>query len=173
MAAKPKYSQDRVARICEALSRGETDIVAAEMGGVSPSTFYEWQNTKPEFSEAVKKAKEEFERWELNDLLTDAKRGLKTLIMGMEYEEVKSEYLPDPDDHDKPKIHKQTRTKKRIPPSATAIIFALCNRDPENWKNRVSQEVTGKLETEAKSDISLKNVPDELLAQVIDCIRGK
>ena len=64
--------------------------------------------------------------------------------------------------------------EKRVPPSATAIIFALCNRDPEHWQNRVSNDISGKIETENKgAGVSLANVPDSLLSQVIEAINGK
>ena len=90
----------------------------------------------------------------------------------MEYEETKTEY--ENDKNGNPRIRKQTVVTKRIAPSPTAVIFALCNRDPEHWQNRVAQDITGKLETETKgSGVSLANVPDELLAKVIDAINGK
>ena len=54
-----------------------------------------------------------------------------------------------------------------------AIIFALCNRAPGEWSNKHIQELTGKIETETKPGITLANVPDNLLAQVIDAINGK
>lgn len=168
---KPMCTPERVARICRAIERGETDETAAKYGGISVATFYEWKNSKSEFLEAVKKAKAAFEDWQMNGILEDARNSLKTLICGQEYEEIKTEY--ENDSLGNPKIKKQTRTKKKILPNATAVIFALCNRDPEHWQNRVSQELTGKLETETKSDLSLKNVPDELLSKVIDAIRGK
>ena len=169
---KPKYSPERIARICEAIERGETFETAAKIGGISTCIFYEWKNTKAEFAEAVKRAKEAFEDWQLNGILADAKKSLKTLICGLEYDETKTEY--ENDKNGNPRIRKQTVVTKRIMPSPTAVIFALCNRDPEHWQNRVAQDITGKLETEAKgSGVSLANVPDELLAKVIDAINGK
>ena len=63
---------------------------------------------------------------------------------------------------------------KKAAPNPTAIIFALCNRAPGEWSNKHIQELTGKLATEQTgSGISLANVPDSLLAQVIDAINGK
>lgn len=170
---QPKYTPDRVAKICKALESGETDLVAAKIGGIAEGTFYRWIEEKNEFREAVKAAKGRFEEWQLNGILADAKKGLKTLIMGQEYEEIKTEYEQDPRNPGEPRIRKQTRTTKRIPPNATAVIFALCNRDSENWQNRVSNDISGKIETESKPGVTLANVPDELLAKVIDAINGK
>ena len=169
---QPKYTTERIAKICDSLKQGNTKETAAKAGGISVSTFCEWQATKPEFSEAVKKAIESFEEWQMNGILADAKKSLKTLICGLEYDETKTEY--ENDKNGNPRIRKQTVVTKRIMPSPTAVIFALCNRDPEHWQNRVAQDITGKLETEAKgSGVSLANVPDELLAKVIDAINGK
>lgn len=171
---RPVYTPERVAKICEAIENGETNATAAKIGGISISTFCEWQATKAEFSEAVKRAKAAFEEWQMVGILEDAKKSLKTLICGQEYDEVKTEYERNPLDPDTPRIKKQTRITKRILPSPTAVIFALCNRDPEHWQNRVSQDVNGKLDVEQKGPgVSLANVPDSLLAQVIDAINGK
>lgn len=168
---KQMYTPERVRRICEAIERGETDATAARIGGISPQTFCEWKNRHPEFLESVKKAEQAFEEWQLSGILADAKKSLKTLICGMEYEEVRTEY--EPDANGDPKVKRQSRTTKRVPPNAAAIIFALTNRDPDNWKNRLNNEISGKVETESKADVSLANVPDELLQQVIEAINRK
>lgn len=162
---------ERVAKICKVLADGGTDATAARAGGISPQTFCDWKNRNPEFLEAVKKAKEDYSNWEMTGILEDARRSLKTLINGQEYEEIKTEYEGDKDGS--PRIRKQTRVTKKILPNATAVIFALCNRDPEHWQNRISNELSGKIETESKSELSLRNVPDELLAQVIESIKEK
>ena len=165
------YTPERVAKICKAIENGETNETAAKIGGIAVSTFCEWQAKKPEFMEAVKRAKAAFEDWQLNGILDDARKSLKTLICGQEYEEVKTEY--ENDKNGNPRIRKQTRVTKKVLPNPTAVIFALCNRDPENWSNKHIQELTGKIETESKPGITLANVPDGLLAQVIDAINGK
>lgn len=171
---KQKYDPERVAIICEAIAAGDTMEVAAKKAGVHVCTIYDWQATKPEFSEAIKMAKAKYDEWILNGILDDAKRSLKTLICGQEYEEVKTEYEQDPSKGGAPRIKKQTRTTKKVLPNPTAVIFALCNRDSEHWQNRISNELSGKIETENTGNApSLINVPNELLAQVIDAINGK
>lgn len=172
MARPPKYTPERVAKILDAIKQGDGVELAAKKAGVSPSQFYEWQATKPEFAEAVKAAKAEYEEWELNGLLQDAKKSLKVLICGQEYDETKTEYEQDPKNPTQPRVKRMTTTHKKILPSATAVIFALCNRDPERWQNRVSNEISGKLDTDGKTEVSLAKVPDELLAQVIEAING-
>ena len=167
------YTPERVAKICKAIENGETNETAAKIGGIAVSTFCEWQANKTEFMEGVKKAKAAIEEWQMNGILEDARKSLKTLICGLEYEEIKTEYEQDPKNPNSPRIKKQIRTTKKILPNPTAVIFALCNRDPEHWQNRVSNEISGKIETESKPGITLANVPDNLLAQVIDAINGK
>lgn len=163
---------ERVATICNALANGETQETAFRLGGISKETYYRWLKENKDFSNAVKKAQAEFQDWQMNGILEDARKSLKTLICGQEYEEIKTEYENDKSGN--PRIKKQTRVTKKILPNPTAVIFALCNRDPDNWKNRVAQDVNGKIDVEQKgSGVSLANVPDSLLAQVIDAINGK
>lgn len=166
------YTPERVAKICRAIENGETNETAAKIGGIAVGTFCRWMDEKSEFKEAVKKAKAAFEDWQMNGILEDARKSLKTLICGQEYEEIKTEY--ENDKNGNPRIRKQTRVTKKILPNPTAVIFALCNRDPEHWQNRVTNDVNGRIDVEQKGPgVSLANVPDALLAQVIDAINGK
>lgn len=170
---RTKYTPEVIDKICKYLEQGYTAEDACKIANVAPATYFSWVNKHIEFSEAVKRAKEAFEEWQMKDLLKEAKKSLKTLICGLEYEEIKTEYEQNPLSPDAPKIKKQTRTTKKVLPNATAVIFALCNRDPEHWQNRISNEIAGKIETEAKQTVSLAKVPDELLGQLIDCIQSK
>lgn len=166
-----KYNDERVTRICNAIKQGMTDEQAAGMGGISYNTFWRWTNEKSDFRDLVKKAKSDYQDWLMNGILQDAQNSLGILIKGCEYEEVKTEY--ENDSNDNPRIKKQSRTTKKILPNPTAVIFALCNRDPEHWQNRIQQDINGKLETENKTQLDLSSVPDELLGQVIDAINKK
>lgn len=168
-----KYNPEIVQKICQYIEQGETNEHAAELAGVTKKTFYEWYNTKSDFCDAVKKAKEEYRNWLHNDILADAERSLKVLINGTEYEEIKTEYEQNPTNPDAPRIKKQSRTTKKILPNPTAVIFALSNRDPENWKNRVEQDINAKVESENKTKLDLSGVSDELLGQVIDAIKNR
>jgi len=173
MGRQSKYTEDCINKICDALRNGYTDVDAAHAAGISKDTFYEWLKYKTDFADLVKNAKKEFQDWEFNGILADAKKSLKTLICGVEYEETKTELEQDPNHPGAPRIKRQTKTTKKILPNATAVIFALCNRDPEHWQNRVANDINARVEAESKNDISLASVPDELLAQVLDAINGK
>ena len=168
---KPKYTPERVAKICNAIAEGKSEKDACLVAGIHVSVFHRWLNEKSEFSEAIKKAKAQYQEWYDKNLLESAERGLRRLIEGEEYIETTTEY--EDDGTGQPKIKKQKTVTKRILPNPTSVIFALTNRDPERWKNRLSQDVNGKIQTESKSDISLANVPDELLEKVIDAIQGE
>ena len=105
--------------------------------------------------------------------MADAERSLKVLINGTEYEEIKTEYEQNPNNPDAPRIKKQSRTTKKILPNPTAVIFALSNRDPEHWKNRIDTDINAKVEQETKTSLDLSGVSDELLGQVIDAIKKR
>ena len=166
-----KYTPERIARICNAIAEGKTNEQAAALGGITYNTFWRWYNEKSDFCDAIKKAKAQYEDWLMNGILEDAEKSLVTLIKGCEYEEIKTEY--ENDSFGNPRIKKQSRTTKKILPNPTAVIFALCNRDPEHWQNRIQQDINGKIETENKTQLDLSSVPDELLGQVIDAINKK
>lgn len=166
----PKYNEERVVTLCRALENGEKVEKACKMATIDVSTFYQWIQDKPEFAERIKKAQAAYEDWQRNGILKDALSSLKKLICGTEYEEIKTEYVND--ENGNPTIRKQTRINKVVLPNPTAVIFALCNRDPANWKNRVTNEITGKLDTDSEVEMALKKIPDDLLAKVIESIKG-
>ncbi len=171
MARPTKYDADRVAIICESIAQGESNEVAAARAGICLDSFYGWLKNKPDFSDAIKRARQEFEQWELDGILKDARKSLKQLICGEEYEETKIEYEQDPENPGKLRIKRKTTTNKKILPNVTAVIFALVNRDPEHWQNRVTQELNAKVKAdEVDANISLARVPDDLLAQVLDAL---
>ena len=128
-----KYSKGLVKTICAELATGNLTIAdVCKKVGISEATFYYWKTTKPEFLEAYKEA----EQLRLESFKEMAKSGLAKLLDIHEYEEVTTEY--ENDKKGKPIIKSQKRVKKKIMPSATAVMFALTNREPENWKNRQS-----------------------------------
>lgn len=165
----PKYTPERVKRICDAIERGETNETAARIGGIAVGTFCRWMDEKSDFREAVKRAKAAYEDWRMNGILEDARKSLKTLVCGQEYEEVKTEY--ENDGVGKPRIKKQIRITKKVLPNATAVIFALCNTDPEHWRQRVEQDVRADVKTtEEPQPNKLAKVPTELLRQLCDAM---
>lgn len=168
---KPQWTETKVEIMCKAIAAGKSYKDAFTAARVSKATFYAHLANDLDFSNRVKKAEQEYQDWYDSQLVVDCKRSLIELVNGYEWDETTTEHALN-------KEGKMVEVKKKIvhkkaAPNPTAIIFALCNRDPEHWQNRVNNELSGKIETETKSNISLANVPDSLLAQVIDAINGK
>ena len=54
-----KYSKAMTKRICDHLSTGKLTVEEiCKIVGIAEGTFYEWQNTKEEFSEEVQRARQ-------------------------------------------------------------------------------------------------------------------
>lgn len=168
---KTLYTPERVEIIRDAIAKGETEAEACRRAGISDETLRNWKRDKLEFLSLLKSAEKEAQEWELNGILASAKKSLRVLIEGKEYDETKTEYENDPNNPGQPRIKRQIVTKKIILPSATAVIFALCNRDPENWRQRVEQEIRGTLNGDVTSSVNLDKVPDDVLAKVLEAIR--
>lgn len=93
--------------------------------GISVSTYYAWQNSYPEFSEAIKKGKAPVDEEVENALLKSA--------LGYDYEETVTEVIELPDGKQRKHIRK---IKRHIPPSNLAQFFWLKNRKPEKWRDK-------------------------------------
>ncbi len=171
MGRRSVWTEDKVEKICNAIAQGKSHKDAMFIANVPKSTFYEHLAEDAYFADRVKKAEAEYQQWYDTQLVGECKRSLIELVCGYEWDETTTESTTDK--NGKSVIVKTKVVHKKAAPNPTAIIFALCNRDPENWKNRINNEVSGKIETENKPGITLSNVPDELLSQVIDAIHGK
>lgn len=168
---KPQWTAAKVEIMCKAIAAGKSHKQAYTAARVSYTAFYNHLKNDVEFIESIKKAEQEYQQWYDSQLVVESKRSLMELIRGYEWDETTTETIPGKDG--KTMITKKKVVHKKAAPNPTALIFALCNRDPEHWKNRVEQEVSGKIETETKQTLSLANVSDELLGKVIDAINGK
>ncbi len=67
-----KYDKDHVGEIVKALENGDGRVRACKAAGIHYSTFLDWLEHKPEFSEAIKKA----ERCGLSRVRDLAQRGI-------------------------------------------------------------------------------------------------
>ncbi len=122
-----KYDPERHPIWAEGLAKlGKTqDDISAEFG-ISRSTMQAWKKRHPVLSIALKIGKSEAD--------TAVEQSLYKRAMGYEYEEVKTV-------NDGERVEK---TVKQVAPDVTAQIFWLKNRKPEEWRDKVHQEVTGK-----------------------------
>lgn len=168
---KPQWTDAKVELMCKAIAAGKSYKDAFTAARVSKATFYAHLANDSDFSDRVKMAEKEYQEWYDSQLVVDCKRSLLELIRGYEWDETTTESVAGKDG--KETVTKKKTVHKKAAPNPTAIIFALCNRAPGEWSNKHIQELTGKIETETKPGITLANVPDSLLAQVIDAINGK
>lgn len=138
-----KYSKKRVNHICSLISKDSYTIVElCSLSGINVDTYYDWLHNKTEFSEAVRSAQEEFDKL----IVAEAKKSMMKKIVGYTVQEKKIVYnegRPDAEGKTKPRIKEQTIIDKHFQPDTGMIIFALCNKDSENYKNKQSNEVTG------------------------------
>lgn len=140
-----KYGTDLTEKICSLIWADSYTIAEiCKIVGIAESTYYEWKDSKPEFSEAIKKAQEECKGF----FATEAKKSLLKLVQGFTVEEKRTVTADTgkKSEDGKPivKIKEYTTVIKYVAPNPTAIIFTLTNCDPSNWKNRQSAELTGK-----------------------------
>lgn len=168
---KPQWTDTKVEIMCKAIADGKSYKDAFTMARVSKAAFYKHLADDVDFKDRVKRAEQAYQEWYDSQLVIECKRSLMELVRGYEYDETTTETGVD-GRTGKP-VTKTKVVHKKVGPNPTALIFALCNRDPENWKNRVTNELAGKVETETKTSLSLANVPDDLLGKVIDAINGK
>ncbi len=164
------WTDDKVEIMCKEVAQGKTYEQAFKKARIAQSTFYNHLKTDMEFMERIKKAEKEFNEYFDANIVSISKRSLAELISGYEYDETTTETIPGKNGKI---VIKKKVVHKKAAPNTTAVIFALCNRDPEHWQNRIQQDINGKIEAETKNEVSLKNVPDELLSQVIDAINSK
>ena len=167
---KPQWTDAKVEIMCKAIADGKSYKDAFTTARVSKAAFYAHLANDKDFIDRVKIAEREYQEWYDSQLVVSCKRSLIELVQGYEWDETTTESALV---NGKMVEVKRKIVHKKAAPNPTAIIFALCNRAPEEWSNKHIQEISGKIETETKSNVSLANVPDNLLAQVIDAINNK
>ena len=167
---KPQWTDAKVEIMCKAIADGKSYKDAFTTARVSKAAFYAHLANDKDFIDRVKIAEREYQEWYDSQLVVSCKRSLIELVQGYEWDETTTESALV---NGKMVEVKRKIVHKKAAPNPTAIIFALCNRAPEEWSNKHIQEISGKIETETKSNVSLANVPDTLLEQVIDAINNK
>ena len=168
---KPQWTDAKVEIMCKAIATGKSYKDAFTAARVSKAAFYKHLADDTDFKDRVKMAEREYQEYYDSQLVVDCKRSLLELVQGYEWDETTTE--TGLDKNGKLVVTKTKVVHKKAAPNPTAIIFALCNRAPGEWSNKHIQELTGKVETETKTNFSLANVPDALLEQVINAINTK
>jgi hypothetical protein len=119
MARPSKFKPEFIEQAKNYVSLGATDEQMASFFSVAVSTFYLWKAEHPEFSEALKLSKEEYDsRIEIS---------LAERAMGYSHPEDKI-FFKDGE-------VTTVSTTKHYPPDTTAAIFWLKNRKSAEWKD--------------------------------------
>lgn len=158
-----KYNKKTVEAIV-GLIRSDTYTIAeiCRQIGITQKTYHQWVADHSEFADAVEQAKDE----RMQTMVHEAKKSLLKKIRGYEVTETAVMTIPGKDGS--PKIKEQKVTKKHVQPDTAAIIFTLTNGDPEHWRNRQTNELTGK---DGKDLFA--NKTDEELDKEIDDLKRK
>lgn len=115
---KPEYC-DQASKLC---LLGATDAEIADFFEVDVRTIYRWQNSHPEFCQALKVAKSQADE--------RVERSLYHRATGYTHDAVKI-FMPA---GAKEPVYAPYR--EHVPPDTTAMIFWLKNRRPEQWRDK-------------------------------------
>ena len=135
---KPEFA-DQARKLCEL---GATDAQLADFFSVAVSTVSLWKVQHPEFSEALKLAKETADRL--------VEQSLYRRATGYECDETDIRVIGGE--------VVQTQLRKIYPPDTTAAIFWLKNRRPEQWRDVRDVNLTQKKSVQDFTDDELANI---------------
>jgi len=138
MAGRPtKFKPQYVEQGYKLAIEGFTDQQMADFFGVSRSTLALWKKEHPEFSDTIKKGKDDFDSAEVEYCLLQRACGFK-------YVETTREIAPHADPQTgKAKLRITKKVTKYAPPDVTAQIFWLKNRQPNRWRDVQKMEHSG------------------------------
>ena len=145
MSRPKKYSKKIANQIFELL-RTDTYTVAevCRIVRIAPSTFYSWRSIYPNFADELKQAEAERTAF----LIVEAKKSLLKRVQGYTVQENHITTIGsgkyDANGKEIPRIKERKTVDRHFQPDTAAVIFTLCNGEPERWKNKQSNEVTGK-----------------------------
>lgn len=127
MGRPTKYKAEFAEQAMKLCRLGATDKELADFFGVSESTLNKWKLAHKAFSESIKSGK----------LVADSEVADKLFkrATGYQHEALKiMQYEGDP---------VTVAYTEHYPPDTTACIFWLKNRQPDKWRDKVQQEVSG------------------------------
>jgi len=129
-------------KICDDYGSNDVTIDSVcEQHGIAPRTFTYWIDQFAEVAELYKIAKDKNSKVHKMVMREKALNGLQRFLTGWSVEESETEEMKN----GKGKVV-MTKTKKKnkfIPPSTTAIIFALKNIDPAQWNEDMTIDFGG------------------------------
>ena len=158
-----KYSNEIKEKICNYIREGDSQKLACNKVGIGTSAFHDWVRKDSQFSEGIKRAKDDFQATIVGKL----EASLWKRATGYEVTETETEYTSDKDG--RPRIKSQKTKIKHIQPEVGALVFALTNVAPDKWVNR--QRVDNTILTKEKEEeqtYHFEDLPDDLLFSLAD-----
>lgn len=160
-----KYSVKIVEKICSLIREDSYTIAEiCNIIGINKDTYYTWLKDKPDFSVAIKKAQGEFDEL----MIIEAKKSLVKMVKGYTVQEKRTvtQDTGRKSEDGKPivKVKEHSVVDKHYQPVPAAVFFTLTNRDPDNWKNKQDNTISG--EVGIKSN--LEHLSNEELRDIID-----
>lgn len=127
--------------------QGLTEKQVAKRLGIAYSTLNNYKLEHLELMEALKKGREE--------LVEELEMSLYRKAMGFEYEETE-EYVEMKGD--KIAVKRKKIIKKNALPDTGALAFALKNLDPENWKDKRENQISGEIKTNSFDELTAEEL---------------
>lgn len=162
--AKGKFEKwlaaDGISIISEWASTGLTDAQISHNMGISVSTLNEWKRRFPQIMDALKKGKIVADQEVENAMYKSA--------IGYYVEEEVQELSFEAATGNS-KLITTKRSKKWCPPSVTAQIFWLKNRQPDRWRDKVIQGV----ETNSDRHFGMIMIPNRMPDRPPENVKGR
>jgi len=139
--------------------QGKTNEQIADALNISTVTLSSWMKNNPAFLCAIKEGKAYADGEVIDSLFARAKGGIKIKEITV---------IQNPDGTTRKEIK-----EKEMPPDVTAQKFWLMNRDPKTWRERQSQEITGKDGAPIKTETTL-NISEEVkkLVRILPAVKS-
>lgn len=139
---KTLFSESLQRKAVKAAEEGALDWEIAEVIGINPSTLYAWKTKYPEFSKALKEARE------IPDQAVEA--ALFRSAMGYTHREEKIFYS------NRTGKVKRVEVVKHYPPNPASMIFWLKNRKPKDWRDGLNLEINPATGTRSATPLSFQ-----------------
>lgn len=134
-----KFKDEYVEQVKKLCALAATDVEIADFFKVSVSTIYQWKLDYPEFSEAItlakKAANERVERSLYQRAMGYSRTATKVFMPAGANKPVHADYT------------------EHVTGDTAAMIFWLKNRKPKEWRDRVEQDVSGRIEVVRSNDV--------------------
>lgn len=166
--AKSKCTPQLLKDVFDLIVKGYKNVDICRAVGISTTQFYAWQEVgdrayNADFADAVALARKVLRENRLNAM----EASLYQVATGYDAEESKTEVATDKTTK-KVYVKQKITFHKHFPPNVNALAFALTNLDPDHWKNKNTNEITGKDGKDLiTKEINLDELTDEQKAAIL------